>query len=288
MPDIWGAASVLVKLVQYTSLILAVGLVLVQTLFSDLTAPLRGRMRRQIVGLAIIGGVATSVGFLLRGAMLTGGVDGMVDPEMLGLLWSTSVRDATLYRGVGAGLILTGLFVPRVGALVSYVGGGLVVWSFAIVGHIPETEQTVVQVLLCVHLVGVAFWMGVLGPLHGLSRQVLHLERAAQLGERFGQAASAAVPLLILAGIGMAWFVLGDLAALFGTEYGLALLGKIALVALVLTLAAANKLRFVPAMLAGQEQAAKHLVRSIRLEAALIFIVLAITATLTSVLELPH
>ncbi len=108
------------------------------------------------------------------------------------------------------------------------------------------------------------------------------------LGHRFGQAASLIVPLLILAGLLMAWLLLGDPRALTSTGYGLALLTKLILVGIVMTLAAANKLRFVPAMQAGDSRAARHLVRSIEIETAVIFMVLAATATLTSVLTLPN
>lgn len=86
----------------------------------------------------------------------------------------------------------------------------------------------------------------------------------------------------------MAWMLVGDVWALTTTGYGQTLLIKLALVGVVLTLAAANKLRFVPAMQAGDDKAARHLARSIEIETAVILMVLVATATLTSVLTLPN
>ena len=96
------------------------------------------------------------------------------------------------------------------------------------------------------------------------------------------------VPALILAGVLIAWMLLSDLRALATTGYGQALLIKLLFVGSVLTLAAANKLRFVPAMQAGDAKAARHLARSIEIETVVILVVMAATATLTTVLTLPN
>lgn len=93
---------------------------------------------------------------------------------------------------------------------------------------------------------------------------------------------------LILAGLLMAWIVLGGISALLTTGYGQTLLAKMLLVGALLTLRAVNKLRFVPAMLAGDKQTAGHLTRSIEIETGIILTVLAATALLTSVLALPN
>ncbi|WP_299947560.1 CopD family protein [uncultured Ruegeria sp.] len=115
-----------------------------------------------------------------------------------------------------------------------------------------------------------------------------HLTNAAELGHRFGQAATLVVPTLIVAGLWMAWLLVGNLHGLLFTGYGQALLFKVFLVSLLLILAAANKLRFVPAMQSGDAMAAQRLARSIEVEAIVVLAVLATTATLTSVLTLPN
>ncbi|WP_254443871.1 CopD family protein [Ruegeria sp. HKCCA4008] len=114
-----------------------------------------------------------------------------------------------------------------------------------------------------------------------------HLTDAGELGHRFGQAATLVVPTLIVAGLWMAWLLVGNLQGLLLTGYGQALLFKVFLVALMLILASANKLRFVPAMQGRVAKAAQHLARSIEVEAIAVLVVLSTTATLTSVLTLP-
>ncbi|SLN10948.1 Copper resistance protein D [Falsiruegeria litorea R37] len=288
MPDIWGIGAILSKLMLYVGFGGATGLLIIRTAFTHLLSPLSDRMRVQIVLLAVLSFAASVLGFMLRGGALTGGADGMTDPEMLGLLWRTPVGDVLVYRITGAALIIGGVFIPLVGQWIALAGGLLALWSFAQIGHVPELETTGVRLLLLMHLLGVAFWVGILSPLRTLSQRPEYLSKAAMLGHRFGQAASVIVPALVLAGLLMAWMLLGDLWALTTTSYGQILLIKLALVGVILALAAANKLRFVPAMQAGDHKAARHLARSIEIEAAIILVVLAATATLTSVLTLPN
>ncbi|CUK04980.1 Putative copper export protein [Shimia thalassica] len=288
MPDIWGQAAILAKFLLYIGALGATGLVIVRIVFAGPTALVAERMRKQALGLAALTLVAAGLGFMLRGAALTGGADGMTDPEMLGLLWQTPVGDVLLYRLIGAILMIAGLLIPHSGQWIALVGGLLLLWSFAQIGHVRDIAQTGVRLLLLLHLVGVAFWIGVLSPLHRLSRRPDHLSHAARLGHLFGQAATFIVPSLILAGLVMGWMLLGTPTALITTGYGLALITKIALVAGVLVLAAANKLRFVPEMQAGNTNAARHLAQSIEIETTVILAVFATTATLTSVLTLPN
>lgn len=288
MPDIWGIGAILSKLMLYVGIGGTTGLLIIRAVFADLVLPLGDKMRVQIAMLAGLALAGSVLGFMLRGAALTGGADGMTDPEMLGLLWQTPVGDVLIYRVVGAVLIIFGIFIPLVGQWVAFAGGLFALWSFAQVGHVPALEKTGVRLLLLLHLLGVAFWIGILGPLRALSQRPEYLNNAAMLGHRFGQAASIIVPVLILAGLLMAWMLLGDMWALMTTSYGQTLLIKLALVGAVLMLAAANKLRFVPAMQSGDKKAARHLVRSIEIEAVIILVILAATATLTSVLTLPN
>lgn len=288
MQEIWGVAAILTKLLLYIGVAGSAGLVLVHLMFADVLAPLSRRLRVQTLALVVLALAATLLGFLLRGAALTGDAEGMTDPEMLGLLWDTPVGDVLMLRLAGLGLILIGLVLPGRGRWLAPVGGVLALWSFAQIGHVPDVGLIGVRLLLLLHLLGIAFWIGVLSPLAYLAQHPPHLHRAAQLGHRFGQVAALIVPLLIVAGVLMAWLLLGDLSALVLTQYGQTLLLKLSAVALVLLLAAANKLRFVPAMRAGDQRAAAHLVRSVRVETWLILAVLMATAVLTSVMTLPR
>lgn len=287
MAEFWGVASALAKLAQYIGISGSLGLVMIRVAFFDAVRPIVPRMRRQTVVLAGIALFAALFGFLLRGAALTGDVGGMADREMLGLLWGTPVGTALVFRVAGVAMIIAGRAVQRSGHWLALAGGALALWSFAQIGHVPELEQPGVRFLLFVHLLGISFWIGVLAPLRHLSRHQELFANAAVLGHAFGQAAAVIVPLLILAGLTMAWLILGDLQALFMSGYGQALLAKLVLVGAILILAAANKLRFVPALHRGDTAAARHLARSVEFEAFLMLLVLAATAILTSLLTLP-
>lgn len=287
MPDIWALSSILVKTLLYMGILGATGTVLVQLVFSDLLHPMRRLLLRRSLLFGFLGVVTTALGFILRGGALTGDASGLFDREMLGLLWQTRVGDALVLRALGLTLLLVGVAVPRAGLWLAAVGGLIAISSFAQIGHIPEQGGIVLQTGLVLHLVGVAFWIGILTPLaHMTSIPSLH-GSAADLGHRFGPIASISVPLLIAVGLLMAWTLLGGIAPLLTSAYGQTVLLKIVAVAGLLGLAAANKLRYVPALRAGDPRAARHLARVIRLEWIVLVMVFAITATLTSILMLP-
>ena len=107
------------------------------------------------------------------------------------------------------------------------------------------------------------------------------------MGHRFGLVAVILVPLVLAAGMFMSFVLVGSFDALLRTGYGQALIFKTTSVSLLLALAAANKFRFIPALRKGNPNAAQNLIISITAEWAVIFAILAITAVLTSSLNLP-
>jgi putative copper export protein len=186
---------------------------------------------------------------------------------------------ALLSRVAGAACIACGLHAsgaPR--RSLALAGAVAIVGSFALTGHTAVHERRLwLAPLLILHVSIVAFWFGSLWPL----RLVLRLEppaTAAAVLTRFSVAAVWLVPLIAVAGAGMALLLLPDVAAL-RQPYGLALLTKASLFALLMALAAMNRLQLVPA-LAGT-RAPEPLRRSIALEYVLICIVLAVTALMT-------
>ena len=85
----------------------------------------------------------------------------------------------------------------------------------------------------------------------------------------------------------MSFILVESLDALINTGYGQALILKLTVVSLLLALAAANKLRFIPGLHKNNPNAAKNLIRSISAEWVAIFVILGITAVMTSSLTLP-
>lgn len=287
MPDVWGLASIPAKFLTYLGVLGSAGLILTLVVFGRETAGMHRRLSRLAILLAVLGLLATGLGFVFKGAALTGEASGMVDPEMLGMLWQTPAGTALLLRVTGLGVLLAGLAIPAFGHWVAGAGGILALWSFSRIGHVPEAGPFWLQVLLLLHLAVAAFWIGILAPLRELAGKTGSLSRAASLGRSFCQIAAFLLPGLILAGIVMAWRLVGDFPALVGSGYGLTLLAKIACVLLLLGAGAVNKLRFVPGMMSGDPAAAIRLRKSISIEWAAVLLILFLTAVLTSVLGPP-
>ena len=281
MPDAFGLAAIVTKFALYLGVMTSAGTVMATLMFR------LERTRGLAMTFAVLGIVAAILAFSLRGANLTGDVSGLTDPEMLKLLWTTPVGTALLLRLVGLGLLIAGLLMGRVGTWVSVLGGVIAIWSFDQVGHVSGLETTLLDLALMLHLLAVALWIGVLTPLKRLASSSSTYASAADVGHRFGVVASATVPVLIIVGGYMGYQLVGSFTALVGTSYGQAMIIKVLLVGLLLGLAAANKLRFIPALRIGDPAAANHLSKSISVEWIVILAVLGMTAVLTTNLTLP-
>ena len=281
MPDAFGLAAIVTKFALYLGVMTSAGTVMATLMFR------LERTRGLAMTFAVLGIVAAILAFSLRGANLTGDVSGLTDPEMLKLLWTTPVGTALLLRLVGLGLLIAGLLMGRVGTWVSVLGGVIAIWSFDQVGHVSGLETTLLDLALMLHLLAVALWIGVLTPLKRLASSSSTYASAADVGHRFGVVASATVPVLIIVGGYMGYQLVGSFTALAGTSYGQAMIIKVLLVCLLLGLAAANKLRFIPALRTGDPAVANHLSKSISVEWIVILAVLGMTAVLTTNLTLP-
>ena len=281
MPDLFGLAAIITKFALYLGVMTAAGTVMATLMFR------LDRTRGLTAAFAVLGLLATLLAFSLRGANLTGDISGMTDPEMLGLLWSTPVGTVLLLRLVGLSALIAGLFMGRVGIWVSMLGGVIAIWSFTQVGHVSGRDTTLLDIALMLHLLAVALWIGVLTPLKRLASSSVSYASAADVGHRFGVVATVTAPALIIAGGYMSYQMVGSFSALISTGYGQALIIKVLLVGLLLGLAAANKLRFIPALRAGDPTAASHLSKSISIEWLIILAMLGTTAVLTTNLTLP-
>ena len=281
MPDLFGLAAIATKFALYLGVITATGTVMATLMFK------LDRTRRLAAIFAVLGLFATILSFSLRGANLTGDLSGMTDPMMLSLLWTTPVGTALALRLIGLNLLLVGLFLGRIGAWVSVLGGIIALFSFTQIGHISSSESELMEVALILHLLAVALWIGVLTPLYRLASSSTRYASAADVGHQFGLVASVSVPVLIVVGGYMGYQLVGSFTALVETGYGQALIIKILLVGGLLALAAVNKLRFIPALRSGDPIAASHLSKSIYVEWLFILAVLGVTAVLTTNLTLP-
>jgi copper resistance protein D len=223
----------------------------------------------------------------LEPARLAGEFAGMWDPALQKLLEHSSAHAAFVARAAGVGLVLLGLITSnRHLVFVALIGTALLAASFALTGHTTESPlRWALSIALVAHLLAVAFWFGGLVPLYLVSSRE-SLAQAAAIIERYSRLASRIVPLLFVAGVLLAMFLMESVADLL-TPYGAIILGKVVLFAVLMGLATLNKWRFGPAMTRGEAPASVAFRRSVLAELVLIALVLAMTATLTSLYS-PH
>src|SRR5262249_9161373 len=105
------------------------------------------------------------------------------------------------------------------------------------------------------HLLAAGAWLGALLPLAHLLSRAHALELAERATGRFSIMGIACVSVLVLTGTISAWYTVGSVPGLFGTDYGQVLLAKLALFAAMLALAAANRVRWTPRLRAAGGEA---------------------------------
>jgi len=126
-------------------------------------------------------------------------------------------------------------------------------------------ELTIVEAL---HLLAAGAWLGGLAPLY-LVVSAAGPDVAFSTARRFSRLGAACVTVLAITIVIQGWVLIGGLAGLVGTDYGLVALAKLALFAALLGFAAANRFRHTPSLIgAGKEDGRRRLQRSIAAETA--------------------
>lgn len=218
---------------------------------------------------------------LIEPIELAGEATALFDGAMVRLFLSTSAAAALFTRFAGAALLVMGLRArARPPYPLAVAGSVLMIVSFLLTGHtVAQPQRLLLASLLLIHVAIVSFWFGSLRPL----RQVTALESppvASGVLTSFSALAVWLVPVIALAGTALAALLLQDVGGLL-RPYGRLLLAKVALFALLMGLAALNRLRLSPALAAGSATAPASLRRSIALEYALICVVLIVTAVMS-------
>jgi putative copper resistance protein D len=167
--------------------------------------------------------------------------------------------------------------------------GTIAVASFGWMGHGAATAGAAGGYHLAadiVHALTAAVWVGALVAFVFLLRGGAELATLHRALRRFSRIGVPLVAALVLSGLVNAWFLVGldGIARLTTTPYGQLLLAKLAMVAAMLVLAAANRNRHTPAIeseiagVAADPANLARLRRSIVLETALGLAVLAAVA----------
>lgn len=274
--------SIAVKVLAYATTLSAIGAVLVLACLRPLTEAGRGALRKTAALSAGAAAILTALRLPVQASFLMGGTwEGALDPRILDMVADSPLGTSTALRLSGLALVLMIFWRARTGQLLALLGALLASVSFALRGHALGEPQIALAVLVTLHILCLAFWLGALPPLARAARSDPPAQAGA-LAHAFSHLALWGVGLLVLCGgITLVLFDAATPSAL-STPYGQMFAIKLVLFVGVLTVAAANKLSLTPALLASKPGAAIRLRRSIAAEAALMAGILVSTATLTT------
>ena len=170
-------------------------------------------------------------------------------------------------------------------ALIAFIGGALVVASYAFDGHtVTEGPRWLHATASVTHVSTTAIWGGGVALLADLlwrrHRRGADVVRPLM---RFSRMAAAALVLAGAAGTTMAILVLDSFGDLWSTPWGRLLLAKIALVAVAAGIGAHNRWVLIPAVdRQGQATIHQRLRRAVFIEAVALGCVAVITAFLVA------
>lgn len=188
----------------------------------------------------------------------------------------TSLGVTALLALLAASLALASLRLPRGTARAAAVAALVMLGAaFASSGHAASASpQLLTRALVLLHVTAVSLWIGALPPL------LFALGRAE--GTSVLRLFSVAIPWVMLAllgsGLALAAVQLGTELSAWPSAYGYVLAAKLTVAALLLLLAAHNRWRLSAPAMVGDGRSVDELRRVIRLEIALIVVVLALVA----------
>lgn len=276
----YGAAAVLLRAAYYAGSLGGAGLAFFALLFGyRLDEGEARRLRRWGLWAALLAMVAGAGTLTAHVGMLMGG-ETLADPEGWRIVLLSPAGASYGVGGIGLLLVATLAFGRR-WMLPAAMGGVLACASYGLLGHTTSVApHPLLGCLLLAHLVVAAYWIGSLPPLAWVSRR--EGPAAARLVQDWARVAVAAVPVLLAAGLALAWAILGDLGQLVGSWYGWALMAKAALVAVLLGFAAWHRFRLTAALAEHVPGAGARLARSVAVEAMVALLVLYAAAEMVS------
>ena len=197
-------ATVAVKAFAYLASLTSAGSALALASLPALDGDSRRMVRRLGLAGAILAGVASAALIPLGAAYLAGGSwAGATDPILTGMLLEGPVGNSLAVHLAGLAVI-AGFFVAgRAPRFVAVAGAALVCASFAFRGHVLTEPRVLLAALVTAHLLGVAFWLGALAPLHRMAGRADPV-RAGAAADEFGRRALWVVLALAMAG-GVCW-----------------------------------------------------------------------------------
>lgn len=272
------SAEVIARGLAFAAAMLLFGasLFLVYSPIESRQAVRRAIHRMLVVGIAV-GIVATIVWLIVHAAEIGGEsvAAAMSSGTLVTVMRETLFgRVATLRLGIMIvlGVLLVSTATTRAIDIAYAALAGTTLAAMAWMGHaVGESgwDGTIHLGADVVHLLAAGAWLGALPPLAWTLLRAAEI--AAQTTQRFSRLGIVCVGALVVTGTINAWFLVGRLDALFTTSYGRLLLLKLALFAIMLTLAAINRFRWSPQIMEGAAplgEALRRLARNAWIEVA--------------------
>jgi putative copper export protein/mono/diheme cytochrome c family protein/peroxiredoxin len=237
------------------------------------------RVAARWLALVLVSGV---LWFFVQADVMSGG--GAFDPGTL-----AEALAGTLFGRVAVARLAVALALAAALAVPPRASGGTALLAFcgalsaallaalAATGHGAAEQGADRAVHLsadALHLLAAGAWLGALPALAFALRQGADVPFAAGAVRRFSTLGVTSVGTLVATGSVNAWYTVGDVPGLFGTAYGALLCAKLLLFLVMVAYAAANRLRWTPAL------AFSRLRRNAFAEAALGLGVVALVAAL--------
>jgi putative copper resistance protein D len=280
--SVWDASSIAAKTITYAATLGAAGAVWFLRYCNTLLASApRLRIRRIVLSLSALSLCGGGAQLLISAGYMSGAASGMLDGSLLHMAWQAGAGRDNSIRALGLLLAAAGAWSGRPAWPASF-GAAMAATSFAWTGHARLLAPAAAPFILGVHLMGAAFWLGALMCLRVVARDG-DIARLAHVTARFGVSAFYVVALMMAAALYLLSMMLGGVTQLWSSGYGRIAMLKAGLVAVLLCLAAFNKWRLTPRLLAGDAWAARSLNVSVRVELLLGVLILAATAALTTI-----
>ncbi|MCB2109293.1 MAG: copper resistance protein CopC [Rhodobacteraceae bacterium] len=279
----WTYAVAGNRWVLYATMLLAAGSALFMLMMNAPAAVNQSAIRWGRAG-AIVAAIAYVLSIGLGGAEMVMGSGGALFSLDTWARGSASTLTPSAAIGIPSMVVLIWAFAagaerPKLGALA--VGTAGAIGSFLVTGHAATAPPVwVMAPMVGVHLVCAAFWLGALYPLF---RTTFGGDVAVSAGmmTQFSTRAVWTVSALLLSGIVITFFQVREISNMTGTDYGVSLIRKLVLFAIIMAIAAYNKVVLTPKLEKGDAGAMASIRKSIRIEYIVYVLILGAAMTLT-------
>jgi copper transport protein len=197
-------------------------------------------------------------------------------------VWATGLATSYGFTAtIATGAMIVGIAAlrstPERGRWLSSLGLLGVGAALAASGHASSAEpQVLTRPAVFLHGVAVAFWVGAFLP-HAAAMRAPKRRQVELM--RFSRAIPIALVVLVASGTVLAVVQLRRFDALWTTDYGLVLSGKLAAVLVLLALAAVNRYVLTSNVMKGDVISAGRLVRSLKAELLIALVAVGLVAT---------